>query len=124
MSLNVLKWRGGLAPWQERRVKEMLLGDLRVEPSLGDLAAACGLSTRHFTRAFKSITGAAPHRWLLRKKVERAKDLLWKSNEGIASIAVLCGFADKAILPACSAIMSVLLLRSGGGKRARDLFVH
>jgi AraC family transcriptional regulator len=98
MSLNSSKWRGGLAPWQERRVKEMLLGDLRVEPSLDDLAAACGLSTRHFTRAFKSITGAAPHRWLLRKKVERAKELLWKSNEGIASIAVRCGFADQSHL--------------------------
>lgn len=98
LTIDSTKWRGGLAPWQKRRATEMLLSDLRVEPSLGDLAAACGLSTRHFTRAFQSTTGTAPHRWLLCRKVEAAKELLWRSNEGVSSIAAICGFADQSHL--------------------------
>jgi AraC-like DNA-binding protein len=98
MSFDAAKWRAGLAPWQERRAKEMLLSDLRIEPSLGDLAAACGLSTRHFSRAFKGTTGAPPHQWLLRQKVEQAKNLLWKSNKCISAIALDCGFADQSHL--------------------------
>ena len=65
--------RGGLAPWQERRVKEMLEQDLAGDASLARLAAECGLSVRHFARAFQQSTGAPPHRWLLRRRVQRAR---------------------------------------------------
>jgi len=90
--------RGGLAPWQERRVKEMLLDDLRGDPALADLAQACGLSARHLARAFKATTGLPPHRWLLRRRVERAKELLEHGDESVSGIALACGFADQSHL--------------------------
>ena len=52
--------RGGLAPWQERRVKEIIDSNLRGEISLASLAQECGLSTGHFARAFRTTTGMAP----------------------------------------------------------------
>jgi AraC-like DNA-binding protein len=90
--------RGGLAPWQERRVKEMLLDDLQADLALADLARACGLSARHFARAFKATTGLPPHRWLLRRRVEHAQELLEGTNDSLSAIALACGFADQSHL--------------------------
>lgn len=88
--------RGGLSPFQERRVKDMMLADLRAEPSLAELAASCGLSNRHFIRAFKVSSGEPPHRWLLHRKIERAKELLAHGDMAISDIAITCGFADQS----------------------------
>ncbi len=88
--------RGGLAPWQERRAKELLSANLQAAVSLSRLAVECGLSVRHFTRAFRQSTGTPPHRWLLRKRVERAQELLRDSRWPLAEIALACGFADQS----------------------------
>jgi AraC family transcriptional regulator len=90
--------RGGLAPWQERRAKEMLSANLDGEISLAELASECELSRSHFARAFKRCTGTSPHRWLLERRVETAKDLLLESDRSIVDIALACGFADQSHL--------------------------
>lgn len=88
--------RGGLAPWQERKAKEMLTADLSRFVALSEVAAACRLSRSHFARAFKATTGFSAHRWLARHRVERAKDLLIHSTKSIEQIADECGFADRS----------------------------
>jgi len=55
--LQTLPARGGLAPWQERRAKEVLEANLCGDVPLTELARECGLSTSHFSRAFKDTTG-------------------------------------------------------------------
>src|SRR5512139_1805591 len=67
---------GGLTSSQMRRVTDMMLADLTSEPTLVELAGSCGVSTRHFIRAFKATAGEPPHQWLLKRKVVRAKVLL------------------------------------------------
>ena len=67
---------GGLSAWQERAAKDMIEGHLEGGIALEDLAALCGLSASRFAHAFKSSTGVAPHRWLLQRRIERAKALL------------------------------------------------
>lgn len=88
--------RGGLAPWQERRAKDILMTNLDGKISLEQLAGACGLSRSHFARAFKASTGLPPHRWLLAQRIERAQDLLLNSTLPIEEIASRCGFADQS----------------------------
>jgi AraC-like DNA-binding protein len=88
--------RGGLAPWQERRAKELLMARLNGEVTLEVLAQECGLSRSHFARAFKTTTGLPPHRWLLDRRIERARELLLNSPLPIADVADLCGFADQS----------------------------
>jgi len=68
--------RGGLASWQQRRVKELMSASLNDEIPLSRLANECGLSVRQFARAFRVSTGLPPHRWLLRHRVDRARELL------------------------------------------------
>lgn len=88
--------RGGLAPWQERRTKEFVDANLDGDISVMLLARACGLSSKHFSRAFRQSTGMAPHQWLLQRRVEKAKDLLRDVKLPLADIAIACGFADQS----------------------------
>jgi len=88
--------RGGLAPWQEKRSKEMLASDLTGKTSQQEIARACGLSVSHFSRAFRTSTGLAPHAWLLQARVEAAKVMLRERDASLSSIASLCGFADRS----------------------------
>jgi AraC family transcriptional regulator len=96
MSLLCRAPRGGLAPWQERRAKELLSASVDKEVSLSQLAEACGLSVRHFGRAFRQSTGIPPHRWLLKQRVDQAKTLLVNPALSLAEIALSCGFSDQS----------------------------
>ena len=88
--------RGGLARWQEQRAKELMAAGLADEIPLSRLAAECGLSIRHFARAFRQSTGLPPHRWLLQYRIERAKELLKDRTLSLADTATACGFADQS----------------------------
>ncbi len=88
--------QGGLAPWQEKRSKDMLAGDLTGFTPLHDIAGACGLSVSHFSRAFRRTTGLAPHAWLLHMRVEAAKEMLRRRDAGLSIVALACGFADQS----------------------------
>lgn len=90
--------RGGLAPWQRRKVdrhiQESLEGTLRVK----DLAEQVSLSVSHFCRAFKESFGASPHLHLIRLRVERAQHLMLTTDDPLTHIALACGMADQAHL--------------------------
>jgi AraC-like DNA-binding protein len=86
----------GLAPWQLRRAKEMLLGNISDPLPLSAVAAACRISSSHFARAFRISTGVPPHQWLIAERVNSARNLLAQSEAPLAEIASMCGFADQS----------------------------
>ena len=86
-----------LASQQLRRVIdhiESLIGksDLSVE----ELAATAHLSPYHFSRAFKLATGLPPHRFVLQRRIERARLYLADGEETLAAIAYATGFSSQA----------------------------
>jgi AraC family transcriptional regulator len=87
---------GGLAPWQEKRAREMIAGNLGKEIPLADVAAACGLSVSHFAKAFRASTGMTPHGWLQSCRLDHARALLRRPELAFAEIALRCGFADQS----------------------------
>lgn len=86
----------GLAPWQLRRAKDIILADLSESLPMSLIAAACKLSISHFARAFKASTGLPPHQWLMTARIERARALLAESSTPLAEVAGMCGFADQS----------------------------
>jgi AraC family transcriptional regulator len=88
--------RGGLAPWQMQRARDFINANLAGDPSISQVADACGLSAGYFVRAFKQATGVPPHRWLTKQRVERAKELLQDPRQELSDIAQLCGFVDQS----------------------------
>jgi AraC-like DNA-binding protein len=88
--------RGGLAPWQLRRGEALMSENLSVQVPLGQVAEECGLSVRHLARAFRQSTGVPPHRWLLDRRVKRAKELLPNTKLSLSDVALACGFGDQS----------------------------
>jgi AraC family transcriptional regulator len=89
---------GGLAPWQVRRVKSFVEERLADSILIEDLGEVARLSTTHFSRAFKRSFGEAPHGYLVRRRLARARHLMLTSDIGLSEVALECGFSDQAHL--------------------------
>lgn len=90
--------RGGLAPWQARRAKEILTANLDGAVPLIEVARQCGLSIGHFSRAFRQSVGSTPHQWLVQRRLDAAKDLIRSCQMPLSNVALSCGFADQSHL--------------------------
>jgi len=90
--------RGGLAPWQKRKVdhyvREHLLQDIRVV----ELANEISLSVSYFYRAFKETFGATPRTYITWLRLELAQKMMLRTEEPLTLIALACGFADQSHL--------------------------
>ncbi|MET4476708.1 AraC family transcriptional regulator [Bradyrhizobium sp. F1.13.3] len=87
---------GGLAPWQERRAKEIMRVRLASSLTIADVAAECRLTPSHFARSFRRSTGLAPHAFLSRLRIEEAKRLMTTTKLPLADVALICGFGDQS----------------------------
>jgi AraC family transcriptional regulator len=91
----VRTYRGGLSPAHLRRVKELVHAKMEDELSLGELAQSVGLSTAHFSEMFRKSTGETPHQFVLRLRVERAKEMLRSAESRVLDVAIACGFKTQ-----------------------------
>jgi AraC family transcriptional regulator len=66
--------------------------------ALGDLAALAGVSRFHFARTFRATVGQPPHRYVLGRRIERARELLRSPSLPLREIAARTGFADQSHL--------------------------
>ena len=85
-----------LAPALKRRIAAEINGRLSEKVTVAALAEAAGLSRSHFTRAFTASFGESPARYLLERRIARARELLLETEHPVTEIALSCGFADHA----------------------------
>jgi AraC family transcriptional regulator len=90
--------RGGLAPWQKRKVDRYLRANLDRPVRLNTVAEQVALSVSYFSRAFKETFGTTPHMHMLRLRLELAQKLMLTTDEPLSQIALACGLADQAHL--------------------------
>jgi AraC family transcriptional regulator len=76
-------------------VVDYIEAHLTEDLSLSDLALEAGLSKFHFSRLFKDATGLTPHKYLLKRRVEKATQFL-KQGDAIAQTAHSFGFTDQS----------------------------
>jgi AraC family transcriptional regulator len=88
--------RGGLSPSRLRRACDYMMSHLGEDISLHEVAASLQLSTGHFATAFKQSLGVAPHAWLRRQRIERAKTLLHDPNLDLTRMAMILGYANQS----------------------------
>lgn len=79
-------------------VTEWMVGNLRRELTVEQLASRAHMSPRTFARRFKADLGATPAAWLARQRVLHAQRLLEKTDLGLDRIADECGFGSAAVL--------------------------
>ncbi|MGW9331134.1 helix-turn-helix domain-containing protein [Bosea sp. NPDC055594] len=92
--------------WRLARVVDYVDAHLDQSISLEDLSNAAGISRTHFVRSFRNQTGETPHRWLMKRRLEKAKDLLQSTGEDLPQIASKCGFSSQSHL--CTAMKAAV----------------
>lgn len=90
--------KGGLAPWAERRSLELMQARLSEDISLDELAAEAQLSSFHFARMFKQSVGVPPRVHLTRLRIEKACELLEKTDLPVTEIAFEVGYSSNQVL--------------------------
>lgn len=88
---------GGLSPQKLRLITDYAEAHLDGPIRLRDLAALVGLSEFHLQRSFRASCGVSPHRWILHRRIVRAKALI-AAKEPLARIAPACGFDSQSHL--------------------------
>jgi AraC-like DNA-binding protein len=87
-----------LQKWRLKRVVEYVENHLSERIGLSDLAAVAGLSRMHFARQFRTATGLRPREFFLRRRIQRAEELLRNTTMPIVEIALTVGFQTQAHL--------------------------
>lgn len=65
-------------------------------PDLEELAAAAGVSGRHFARRFRLDFGCTPHAYLAARRLDVARGLLRDANQKVGGVAEQLGFSSPA----------------------------
>jgi AraC family transcriptional regulator len=87
-----------LIAWQRRRVLEHIDANLAMPLRNRELAALVNFSEFHFNVAFRNSLGTSPHEFVIRRRIERAQQLMLTSDMSLCEIAGECGLADQAHL--------------------------
>lgn len=90
--------RGGLSSPSLRRVLDSIEAGLEGPLPLAALAAEARVSPFHFAREFKHATGIPPHRYVIRRRVDRAMLLLACRKLSVADVARRAGFTHASHL--------------------------
>jgi transcriptional regulator GlxA family with amidase domain len=85
-----------LPRWQLKRAIEYVESHISGPVSLADVASATGLSRMHFAAQFKAATGLRPHEYLLRRRVERAQEMLVGTGMSVVDVAQSVGFQNQS----------------------------
>lgn len=93
---NMKRSREALAGFRLKRVFDYVSHNLHRPIYLIELANVAGLSRMRFASQFRAATGFTPHEYILRQKIESAKEHLLTSQESIIGIALGLGFRSQA----------------------------
>ena len=94
-SRSVRSLRGGLGPARLRKIKKFVQAKVEDDLTLIEMAQAVDLSPAHFSRMFHKSTGETPHQFVLRNRIERAKEMLSGAEARVLDVAVACGFKTQ-----------------------------
>jgi AraC-like DNA-binding protein len=93
--LSTKRYSTGLQKWRLKRVIDYVDTRLAETVTLASMAKVAGLTRMHFARQFKAATGIRPHEYVLRRRIERAKELLRNSRFTLVDVALSVGFQTQ-----------------------------
>ncbi|MEH2469228.1 AraC family transcriptional regulator [Nitrobacteraceae bacterium AZCC 2161] len=111
--------RGGLAGWQIARVRTYIGSNLDRTIHVRDLSLVARLSPAHFARKFKLAIGESPHAYVVRRRLEKACQLMMTSSASLSEIALSVGFSDQAHL--CRLFRQAFGQSPAGWRREREI---
>jgi AraC family transcriptional regulator len=88
--------RRGLSPAQLQRLFDYVEAYIDVPLTLEVLARIAGTSSAHLRHWFKAQTGITIHRFVVQRRVERARTLLMQGEMKASEVALAAGFAHQS----------------------------
>jgi AraC family transcriptional regulator len=85
-----------LQKWRLKRVLQYVDDHLAAKLTLRDLATVAGLSRMHFAAQFRVAMRLRPHEYLMKRRIERAEELLKRPEVSLAEVASTVGFQTQA----------------------------
>lgn len=89
-------YRRGIDEGTLRRLREYVDANLHAPIRLHDLSGQASLSAHYFCQLFKTSTGITPHRFVMQRRIERAKHLLNCTSCSLAEVSYATGFSSQA----------------------------
>jgi AraC family transcriptional regulator len=89
-------FKGGLPHYRLKRVLEYIGDDLAKDLALSELATIAGISPHYFCELFKRTMGCSPHRFVLLKRIDRAKELLRNPALSVLEVGMSVGFRNPS----------------------------
>lgn len=90
-----------LPAWRLGQVIEYIEAHLERDLSLAELAAVAGFSVSHFKPLFRQAAGMPVHRFVLERRVERARQRLAEGKLSMTEIALEAGFCHSSHMARC-----------------------
>lgn len=87
---------GGLTSRQLRRIDDYITEHLTRDIHIGELASLSAMGRTSFHQRFKAAMHITPHQYVMRVRVQKAKEMLGTSVLPLAEIGFACGFSDQA----------------------------
>jgi AraC family transcriptional regulator len=89
---------GKLPQYKLQQIIEYIDAYLDRDLSLQELSNLVQMSPHYFSKLFKQSTGTTPHQYVIRCRIERAKNLMQQGKLSLAEIATQVGFVDQSHL--------------------------
>ncbi|MFZ5780019.1 MAG: helix-turn-helix domain-containing protein [Pseudomonadota bacterium] len=96
VAFDTARTRSALPKWRLKRVKEYVEAHIGENIRLADMAGSAGLSRMHFAAQFRLATGLRPHEYLLRRRIERAQEMLRDPRTALVEVALGVGFQTQS----------------------------
>ena len=93
---KIPQYTGGLAKHKLKTTIAFINDHLEQDLRLADIASLVSMSTYHFARMFKLSTGLTPHQYIVKQRLDKAKELLRYSQIAIADVGYLVGYKNSS----------------------------
>jgi len=90
------QYQGGLPVRKLRQAIDYIQTHLAEDISLEAIATELGMSRYYFCRLFKQSMGVSPHQYVIRCRIDLAKELLLQGQRSIADVALQVGFTSQS----------------------------
>ncbi len=79
-----------------RRVTDYIEDNLTKDLTLAQIAGVAHMSPHYFSRAFRKSTGIPPHRYVIDRRIEKAKRLLSNNHLPLVEVGLSAGFQNQS----------------------------
>ena len=93
---EIRAYPGHLTSYKLQQAINYIQAHLTEDLSLEAIAIELEMSQYHFARLFKQSTGYSPYQYVIKRRIERAQELMMQQQQSIATIALKVGFASQS----------------------------